>query len=203
MTATYHDWTILSDPVRSLGRFRVRARCVCGTERVVELRYLINGRSTNCGCRRTRDLRKRSITHGQSHTPEFRIWQGIKARCRCKGQSTYHRYGGRGIAVCERWNSFELFLADMGPLPSAHHSIERLDVNGDYEPSNCVWLLHNLQGKNTTKTRFLTLGTKKLCLRDWARQLGMREATIAHRIDVLSWSVERALTTPSRRMKRA
>jgi len=90
-----------------------------------------------------------SRTHGLTYTPEYRSWCHMKGRCYCPNDSRYHRYGGRGIKVCDRWlNSFENFYKDMGPRPSPKHSIDRVDNNGNYEPSNCRWVTVKTQNSN-------------------------------------------------------
>jgi hypothetical protein len=99
-------------------------------------------------------------THGKSRSPEYRNWQALKDRCYSKGTKYYKYYGGRGITVCDRWvDSFENFLADMGTRPSSKHSIDRIDVNGNYEPSNCRWATHCTQAINKRKTSRNTSGT--------------------------------------------
>jgi hypothetical protein len=90
--------------------------------------------------------------HGMSRTPEHESWRSLKKRCLCKTCKAYKYYGGRGITVCERWrDSFENFLADMGPKPSPKHSIDRINVNGNYEPSNCRWATWSQQVINRNK----------------------------------------------------
>lgn len=92
--------------------------------------------------------------HGLSHTTEYRSWGQMKARCLNKKHHAYARYGGRGITVCNRWiNSFSCFLEDMGNKPTVLHSIDRINVNGNYEPSNCRWATYFEQGNNTRKTK--------------------------------------------------
>jgi hypothetical protein len=81
-------------------------------------------------------------------TAEYRAWHGMKTRCSNPKRSDWKNYGGRGISVCERWASFESFLADMGPKPSARHTMDRIDNDGNYEPGNCRWATWDLQSRN-------------------------------------------------------
>lgn len=120
-------------------------RCTCGKETVVSKPNLTSGHTKSCGC-----LNKDIITkHGKYKTAEYKTWCAIHSRCKNHKLKGYKNYGGRGISVCERWGSFENFLSDMGKRPSSKHSIERVDVNGNYEPSNCKWATTKEQSINT------------------------------------------------------
>lgn len=108
------------------------------------------------------------VTHGKSRTVEYRAWVHMRERCSNPNTQHFDRYGGRGISVCERWDSFENFYADMGPRPQGM-SIERIDVNGNYCPENCKWATKVEQMSNTRRSRLFTFYGKTLTLSAWAR----------------------------------
>lgn len=113
---------------------------------------------------------------------EYKVWQWIRHRCNTPTATGYHRYGGRGIRVCQRWDAFPNFLADMGKRPTPKHQIDRIDVNGHYEPANCRWVTKEEQMRNTRVTRFLTLGERTLSVAGWAEELGISAHTIRVRL---------------------
>lgn len=120
-------------------------RCDCGMEKVINGGSLTTGKVVSCGCYRIETHTK----HNMSYSPEYRTWAGIKSRCYNPKAPRYPNYGERGITVCDRWlESFDNFYADMGDRPSKDYSIERLDVNGNYEPSNCKWATRFEQQRN-------------------------------------------------------
>lgn len=125
--------------------------CSCGNSHQVKaVNLLRTARPTkSCGCLQ----RITASTHGLTNTPEFKTWTGIKERCLNPNSSSYDHYGERGITICERWlESFENFLEDIGNKPTTTSTIERVNVNGNYEPDNCIWLENNLQQRNQTNT---------------------------------------------------
>lgn len=132
-------------------------------------------------------------------TPEYRTWCSMRERCRRKSNQDYPRYGGRGIRVCRRWLTFELFLKDMGPRPSSKHSIDRIDNDGNYEPGNCRWATTKDQQSNKG-TRVLFRGRLRT-KRSIAVDLKISETAVAKRLK-RGWSEERAFTTPKCQRKR-
>lgn len=134
---------LLVEQVVSLrGRKCAVCRCDCGNTRNVRPRRLLKLRSTSCRCR-TGD-RKSAI----SHSPEYTTWRNMRARCTDPNNISFRYYGGRGIKVCARWDSFDAFLGDMGARPTLQHSIDRINADGDYEPSNCRWATPKEQAAN-------------------------------------------------------
>jgi hypothetical protein len=124
--------------------------------------------------------------------PEYTVWSSMRARCR---DLKNKRYGGRGIGVCNRWDSFAAFLSDMGPRPSSKHSIDRKDNDGNYTPENCRWATRKEQMANMSRNRRLTFKGETMLLIEWERRTGLNGATIQSRIDA-GMSVEDALTLP-------
>ena len=120
----------------------------------------------------------------RSKHPLYAVWQGIKRRCLNPNFRHYARYGGRGIKVCERWKSdFAAFLSDMGERPTPFHTIDRIDVDGDYEPSNCRWATRQEQSRNISKNRYIQIEGKKVLACEIAEQLGFKTDTILKRYE--------------------
>lgn len=114
--------------------------------------------------------------------PEYNCWVKMWGRCSNPRAHNYKWYGGRGITVCERWQSFKTFLDDMGNRPSPTHSIDRIDFNGNYEPSNCRWATKLEQGRNSRKVHFLTIGDVTRSISEWSELTGIDGPTIRYRL---------------------
>ena len=169
-------------------------RCDCGNTKVSSFANLGNG-VKSCGCLRSETGRKvalSNVTHGMSslhpgsafkRTPEYAIWNTMISRCIRPKASGYEGYGGRGISVFDRWlHSFENFLLDMGSRPSAAHSIERINSDGNYQPDNCRWATAKEQTRNTSQNVFIEYMGKSQCLMDWAIETGIKYYTLRSRI---------------------
>lgn len=129
-------------------------------------------------------------------TPEYRAWRMMKARCSRKRAPKYHRYGGRGIKVCARWqNNFSAFLSDMGPRPSPRHSLDRKNNDRDYKPSNCRWATVIEQQRNRSDTKFIRVNGRRVKFADAVAESGFSYDVVKHRLR-LGWSVRDALTRP-------
>ncbi len=127
--------------------------------------------------------------------PEYRSWHSMMCRCYRRADIGYHRYGGRGITVCERWHTYANFLADMGSRPSLRHSIDRADIDGNYCPENCRWVTKKEQSRNRCNNRLVTFRGETLPLCVWAERRGMSWETLKGRLKA-GWSIEKTLTTP-------
>ena len=114
---------------------------------------------------------------------EHHAWHRMLHRCYCQTNPAWKHYGGRGITVCQRWrDSFENFLADMGPKPSPKHSIDRIDNNGNYEPGNCRWATQTEQSRNTRRNVYVTWNNRTMTCAEWAEVLGISRERVRQRI---------------------
>lgn len=159
--------------------------CECGNEKTVSRSNLVSGHTKSCGCLSVEMVKARFTSHGHRKesipTPEYSVWGSMISRCSNKAKRNYHDYGGRGIRVCARWQSFENFLEDMGPRPDGM-TIDRKDNNGNYEPGNCRWATRKEQANNTRRSRLITLGDITLTAVQWSEKLQIRPGTIRQRL---------------------
>lgn len=138
--------------------------------------------------------------HGMSRSPEYKAWDSMRDRCTNPSHPWYKRYGGRGIKICKRWDSFILFYRDMGKRPPKA-SLERRNNDGGYKPSNCTWAPRKSQSENRSTTIRVTVGGRTQSVSRWARERGMGMTTILWRLEH-GWSADRAVLTPPRKLRR-
>ena len=186
----FSSWTVIApaEPDR-FRKTRWMCRCECGKQRAVQQSHLRRGVSVSCGCSRRQPISHGATTGGVS--AEYKSWRAMRSRC-----STGH-YVSRGIAVCDRWGSFEAFLADMGPKPDPTYSIDRIDNLQGYEPGNCRWATQSQQTRNFSRNHLITANGETMPLAAWAESTGISSGTILGRIRA-GWGAEKAVSTPVR-----
>jgi len=173
----------------------VECLCDCGGKTQVPLSRLKNKNigTKSCGCL-TKIV---NTTHGKRSSKMYPIWIGMKQRCTNPKNKRYSDYGGRGITVCDSWQNFENFLADMGEAPEGL-TIDRINNDGDYEPGNCRWISMKEQARNYRHNHILSYNGKEKPLVAWAEQYNIPYHTLKSRINKLHWPVDKALNTPVR-----
>lgn len=167
--------------------------CSCGTEVEVWSVSLINGVTRSCGCLARELSSLNHSTHGQRHSPTYTTWRGMMDRCRNPNNPRSANYMARGIAVCNEWSKFEVFLHDMGERPEGL-TLERVDNDKGYNKTNCKWASSTEQARNTTRSVLVTWRgtTRNIC--DWATDMGITQQGL--RIRIRRWGLDRAMTTP-------
>ena len=133
-------------------------------------------------------------------TETYRIWAGMKNRCRNESNKDFARYGGRGIKVCVRWLTYANFLFDMGARP-AGMTIDRKENSGDYEHDNCRWATRKTQRRNNSENNLVTLAGNVITVAEACELVGKKHNNVRQRL-LRGWTVERALTQPERATKR-
>lgn len=175
--------------------------CVCGS-RSLKLRQALVGlyKAKSCGCLVRGYSAKRYATeitkHGKSGSLIYKRWRAMITRCNNASQVGFKSYGGRGITVCDRWLNFNNFYKDMGEPPFPGATLDRIDNNANYEPTNCKWSTRVEQGSNKRNNRMITFQGETRTLSEWARKTNLPMKTLWCRIFQRSWSVERALSEP-------
>lgn len=169
--------------------------CKCGNFKEVSLNNLYRGNVRSCGCLHKETMISLCKTHGKTNTRLYHIWQRMKSRCYYSKDNRYQYYGGRGIAVCDEWKddfmAFYKWAIDNGYRDNL--TIDRIDVDGNYEPSNCRWATNNEQAKNKTNNKYYTINGKTYCLKEWCKILNINYKKVWVRLNQLNWTIERVL----------
>lgn len=173
-------------------------KCDCGNEKIVTGGNLKSGHVSSCGClwddvvpQNNKEINTR---HGETNTKLHKTWVNMRYRCNNPNCKSYKNYGGRGISICDEWDSYEAFR-DWALSNGFDHglSIDRIDVNGNYEPSNCRWVSTKTQNNNTRKNHYLTCNGQRHTIQEWSEITGINWTTIKARLD-MGWTVEDTLT---------
>lgn len=190
---------IAIEPFRDKQRTYWKCICDCGNEKTTVRECLTAGFTKSCGCAQKEGARDRRTSHGLSKSPEYKSWSGMRDRCLNENNDSYDNYGGRGITICQRWiDSFELFYADMGQKPGQNYSIDRIDNDLGYSPSNCRWATGETQGRNR---RGLIKTRETSNLKEAAIAAGITYGTAHSRVYRLGWDIEDAISTPARKIR--
>lgn len=168
--------------------------CACGNTAFAAGNELRRGKVVSCGCYHREISTKHGMARKGSAVEEatYKSWCGMKDRCTRESNPCFKNYGGRGIQFCARWEHFENFLEDMGVM-GIGESLERVDVEGNYEPDNCCWIPKGKQAQNKRNTVWVDLEGEMVCLAEACRRLGLRYGTVTNRVNRLGWSVSEAL----------
>lgn len=173
-----------------------KCKCDCGNELTTVGARLRKGHVKSCGCLRViagREVGLSSAKHGHGRvsgkTPTYNSWQSMLDRCTNKDRRTYKWYGAKGITVCDRWQSFDNFLADMGERPKGT-TLDRIDTFGNYEPSNCRWADKKTQSNNTSASVNVTVEGVTKTIMEWSKSTGIPYTTLQYRVHA-GWDVSK------------
>ena len=179
---------------------KFECRCDCGNTTITTLNRLRQGRVKSCGCL----IGKSSKNNGQTNTRLYRIWTSIKQRCYYPKVISYKRYGGRGIIVCDEWlknfDSFYIWAINNGYSDGL--TIDRIDYNGIYEPSNCRWVDYITQGNNRSTNVLMYYNGEEHTIAEWSRILNISQQVIYNR-KKHGWKTDKILSTPVRNLNKS
>lgn len=156
-----------------------KCKCECGNVTTVNTSNLLNGSTKSCGCWKYQKMKENNTIHNGSHDRLYGIWKGMKRRCNSCKDSHYESYGGKGIKVCDEWNdyaNFKKWAYANGYDDSAEYgdcTIDRIDNNGDYSPSNCRWVNRTIQANNTSRNRYVEFQGRRLTIAEFARAMNI------------------------------
>lgn len=182
------------------GRSAWHCQCTCGNFVTVRTSSLTTGNTKSCGCYHREIAKEFNTIHGLANSLEYRAWSDMKTRCLNPDFIGYSNYGGRGITICERWlNSFDNFLQDMGRKPSRKYTLDRIDTDGNYEPSNCRWVLMKIQQNNRRNNHMVEYEGKQLTIAQLADETKVNYQTLLTRLRA-GLSVKEAVENPIARL---
>jgi hypothetical protein len=189
-------WTAINKEPNKGKYICYRFRCECGTESVLTLSSVKSGNSLSCGCYQKELASLRRTSHGKSATPTYAAWNTMRQRCSNPNNGKFKNYGARGITVCDRWNTFENFLEDMGERPHGL-TLDRINNSLGYFKGNCRWASQQDQQNNRRNNKLVEFDGKTMTVAQWERHLGVAKDFLKRRL-LEGFSMERAINTPKR-----
>jgi hypothetical protein len=175
--------------------------CECGEYKETMKQSVKSGDTKSCGCSSRSMMIEKVKKHGKSGTPIYEAWRNMLQRCYYKKSISFKNYGGRGIVVSKEWHDFNIFYKDMGDPPFSGASIDRKNVNGNYEKANCRWATTKQQARNKRENVIIKYQGVELCLSEWADIYNLKRGTLKRRID-LGWDIGDALNKPISKIHR-
>lgn len=159
-------------------------RCTCGKEFRMPAVEFMRKKQKSCGCMTKQLIGEKNRKHGATDTPLYNVWHSMKERCETPTAQAWKNYGGRGIRVCEEWSkSFEAFRDDMGPTYQKGLTLDRIDVNGNYEPKNCRWITMKEQCRNRRTNRYIETPWGMTTVAEASEKSGIKQTTLLYRLD--------------------
>lgn len=169
-------------------------RCDCGKELILCSADFTSDSRQRSGCRDC--FMKTFITHGMTGTKEHHAWNDMRSRCDLKKNTGYKDYGGRGIGYSDEWSDFAVFIKDMGLAPSPKHTLERINVNGNYQADNCKWATIKEQSRNKRNSRMVCIDGETKCLAEWCEIYRAKHNLVSRRLQA-GWPIKEAMSIPS------
>lgn len=183
-----------------------KCKCDCGNEFESTGIHIRSGACKSCGCFQKEKAKERHTVHGGKYTRLYRVWAGMKGRCEKETNPAYYNYGGRGIRVCDDWHNFAVFrewAINNGYDETAQHgecTLDRINNNKNYEPSNCRWITMREQANNKRTNRFVEFQNETKTIAEWSKIIGISENLIMQRLN-RGWTSNAALLTPINKLK--
>lgn len=180
------------------GRIRWNCKCDCGNEHIVHTCHLNSGSITDCGCEKSKRTTERNLIHGDSRARLYNIWIKMRDRCSNPKNQDWELYGGKGVTVCDEWNtsyeSFRTWSYENGYDDSK--TIDRISSDGNYCPENCRWTTSKVQANNTSRNHFIEYHGEKLTIAEASERYNVPYGTLKRRISNYGWPIEKAIETP-------
>jgi hypothetical protein len=177
-------------------------KCECGNTKIVKANNLKRGSTKSCGClKKEQDCKNiMKTTHGKHNTRLYKIFYSMKERCYNENNINYHRYGGRGIKICDEWlkDFMNFYNWAMRNGYQNNLTIDRIDNDGNYEPNNCRWVTKKEQSNNTSRNRYVIYNGEKLTLSQFCEKYNMNRSTIYNRME-RGWDIKKAINTPTKK----